>query len=33
MEKLVFENSYGNKITITNQFPYFLEEYDGNQNV
>jgi hypothetical protein len=29
MEKLVFENSYGNKITITNQFPYFLEEYDG----
>lgn len=29
MEKLIFENSFGDKITMTDKFPFFLEEYDG----
>ena len=29
MEKLIFENSFGEKITMTDKFPFFLEEYDG----
>ena len=29
MEKLIYENSYGNKIELTNKFPYFLEDYTG----
>lgn len=29
MKKLVYKNSFGNKIEISNKFPYFLESYDG----
>ena len=29
MVKLVYENSYGNKVEFTYKFPYFLEQYEG----
>lgn len=29
MAKLIYENSYGNKIEFTYKFPYFLEHYEG----
>lgn len=29
MERLVYENSYGNKIELMAKFPYFLEDYEG----
>ncbi|CCY79430.1 putative phage tail protein [Mycoplasma sp. CAG:877] len=29
MEKIIYENSFGNKIELTDKFPFFLSDYDG----